>query len=137
MTLFLVACGATPKVRTTNVIAEKNKDVFILSNLIQEHLKRTKGRDLNLSELLQKDTLGRITNNFERVELKQRAGYILVYYQLSELRNNKIELNNKERELLHLKRWRTKDLAEQYDGEIRFEYGERGYNVNTIIVRKE
>jgi len=137
LTFFLLGCGGTSKTTTTSLIAEKNKDVLILSSLIRDHLRRTKERDLNLNELVQNDSLRRISNNFESIELKYRGGYISVYYKFSRSRNNKIELTGKEREMLNRTGWASRDLAGQYDGEIRLNYGERFYNIKKITVKKE
>jgi len=79
----------------------------------------------------------RISNNFERAELKTRGGYISVYYKFSKSRNAKIELTNKEREMFNWAKWGSADLAGDYDGEMRFDYGERFYHIKKILVKKE
>lgn len=133
---LLVGCRTASKIAAPKAIAEKNKDVLILSSLIQDNLRRTHGRSLNLNELIQNDTLKRIANNFSKVDLRLRGGYISVYYKLSESRNNNIELTSKESEKLNWPKWVIKDMPEQYDGELRFDFGERGYKVNKIIVKE-
>ena len=80
LTIFPLGCVTTSKITITNPIAEKNKDVLILASLIHGHLKSTNERGFNLNDLAQNDTLRRISNNFERAELKTRGGYISVYY---------------------------------------------------------
>lgn len=137
LTIFIIGCGTVSKVTTTSAIVENNRDVLILSNLIQDYLKRTDGRVINIDELMQNDTLGRISNNFEKTELINHASYISVYYKRSKSRGNKIELTNKEREMLNWMKWKEKKLSGQYDGEIRFDFGERFYHVKKIIVKKE
>lgn len=134
LTAFISACGTTSKVNTINLIAAENKDVLILSILIRDHLRQTNERAFILSELVQNDTLKRITNNFEKVELKYRGGYISVYYNFSKTRNNKIELTDSERAMLIWKRVVTKNLGELYDGEIKFEYGERFNHIKKVII---
>ena len=136
-TSFLLGCGTTSNITTTNLIAEENKDVLILSSLIRDYLRQTNGRDINLNELIQKDTLQRISNNFEKIELKSHGGYISVSYKLSASRNNKVELTDKEREMLNGISWAAKGSTVQYDGDIRFDYGERFYHIKKIIVKKE
>jgi hypothetical protein len=137
LAIFTIGCGTTSTVTSPNPIAEDNKDVLILATLIQDHLMRTNGREINLSELIQNDTLKRISNNFEKVELKTRGGYISVYYKFSKTRNNKIELTNKEKEMLNSNKCIAKDLSEQYDGEIQFAYGEKFYHIKKLIVKKD
>jgi hypothetical protein len=137
LAFFLLGCGTTSNITATNLIAEENKDVLILTSLIRDHLRRTNGRDLNLNELIQNDTLRRISNNFEKAELKSHGGYISVSYKLSASRNKNVELTSKERELLNGVGWADKALPGQYDGEIRFDYGERFYHIKKIIVKKE
>lgn len=134
--IFIGGCGTTSKVNTLTNVSEGNKDVFILSTLIRDHLRKTKERDLNLDEIFQNDTLRRITNNFEKVELKPRAGHIAVYYKFSDSRDNKIELTDKEREMINILRWDEKRLKGQHDGEIQFDYGERSYRIRKVVVKK-
>jgi hypothetical protein len=137
LTIFIAACGTTSKVNTINPIAEENKDVLILSNLIREHLIRTNEIELNLIELLKNDTLNRITNSFEKVELKYHGGYISVYYNHSKTRNDKIELTDSERIMLTWKKVVTKNLDGLFDGEIQFEYGERFYRIKKVIIKSK
>src|SRR5689334_10268845 len=123
LTIFIGACASTS---VTSTVSENNSDVLILSILVQDHLRKNDGRDINLAELLQTDTLKRISNSFEKVELKSKGGYISVYYKFSESRDSKgIKLSDKEKELTNYFRWTERDLKNQYDGEIRFDYGER------------
>ncbi len=70
MTIFIFGCTTSSKLTTNNPIAEKNKDVLILSTLIQEHLMKTDRREFNLNKLYQNDTLKRISNNFEKTALE-------------------------------------------------------------------
>ncbi len=106
--------------------------------LIRDHLSVTNGRDFGLDELLQADTLKRISKNFDLIVLKTRGGYISVYYRFSNLRNQEgIELTGEEKELLLRNNWYEKQVNDQYDGEIRFEYGERFYRIKKLVVKKE
>ncbi len=132
--MFIAGCASTA---VTSTVSENNKDVLILSILAQDHLRKTNGRDINLAELLKTDTLNRISNSFEKVELKSKGGYISAYYTFSKSRDSKgIELSDKEKELTRYFRWIERDSKNQYDGEIRLEYGERFYRVIKIIVNR-
>lgn len=134
LTVFLFGCASTSKITAINLTRENNKDVFILGTLLQDHLRRTENRNLNLDELVQNDTLKRITNNFEKLELKYRGGYISVYFVFSKTRNNKIELTEREQELLSYRKFLIKEIDEPYDGEIRLEYGERFYHLKKMVL---
>jgi len=106
-----------------------------LSILAQDHLRKTDGRDIDLAELLQTDTLHRISNSFDKVELKPKGGHISVYYKFSKSRDPEgIELSDKEKERTNYFRWTEKELKDQYDGEIQIDYGERFYRVIKIII---
>jgi len=119
----------------TGTAQQNNNDILILSILIQDHLRKTKGRDINLVELLKEDTLNRISNRFEKVELKSKGGHISVYFKLSKSRDSKgIELSYKEKERTDYFRWKKKELKNQYDGEIQYDYGERFYRLIKIII---
>ena len=109
-----------------------------MSILVQDHLTKTDGRDINLTELLQTDTLHRISNSFDKVELKSKGGHISVYYKFSNSRDSKgIELSDQEKERTDYFRWTEKELKNQYDGEIQFDYGERFYRVIKISIAPE
>lgn len=134
---FFGGCTTTSKLNTESNVVENNKDVFILSTLIRDHL-RSNGRDLNLYELVLNDTLRRISNNFEKIELKIHGGYISVHYKFSDIRDvKKIELNELERQTISKLKWIIKDFKDQYDGEIQFDFGERLYRIRKIIIREE
>jgi hypothetical protein len=135
LTILTFGCRTTTKVATIP-ISENNKDVLILATLISDHLKRTNARTLDLSELVQKDTLKRIINNFEKIELKPRGGYISVYYKFSKTRDDsKIQLTDREKKLWL--KWASGNFDGQYNGEIRLAYGERFYHLKKIIVQKD
>ncbi|WP_316785588.1 hypothetical protein [Pedobacter frigiditerrae] len=137
LTIFIFGCGIKSEVSATNPIADNNKDVLVLANLIQEQLIKTKGRAINHHELIQNDTLKRISNNFEKIELAHHGGYISVYYKFSNLRDRNIELTNIEKKTLTKRTVIMKDLGRQFDGEIQLEYGEKFYHIKKIIVCKE
>jgi len=119
----------------TESISENNRDILILATLISDHLKRTNARTLNLNELVYNDTLKRVINSFEKIELKPRGGYISVYYKLAKTRDNhNIQLTDREKKLWV--KWTTGNIDEQYNGEIRLAYGERFYHLKKIIIQK-
>jgi len=98
---------------------------------------RTGERELNLDELVQNDTLKRISENFQKVELKYEGGHISVYYVFSASRNTEIELTEAEKKTLSYKKIVVKDLDDQYDGEIQLEYAERFYHLKRIVVNED
>lgn len=133
---FVFGCAASSKTIAPNPFAENNKDVLILSTLIQEYFSQTKDeRDITLNEIIKNDTLKRISNNFEKIELTFHGGYISVHYKFSKSRDNRIELSDDEKRILYRKKCVAKDVSEEYDGEIQFDYGERFYCVKKIIVK--
>ena len=135
--IFFLSCGSTSRLPETNLIGENNKDVLVLSSLIRNYLRQEKGRNFDVNEWLKSDSLARISNNFEKAEMKTNGAYISVYYKFSKSRNADVVLTSKEKELLSWIRWSTKDFTADYDGEIRFDYGERFYHIKKIVVKKE
>ncbi len=134
---LITGCGTTSKRPTNSVDIENNKDVFILSFLIQEQLRKTHEIGLDLNELVQMDSLNRISNNFETIEMKYSGGYIAAYYKFSNTRNStQIELNKIELKEIDNLKWIVKNFKGQFDGEIQFEFGERGYGIRKIITRQ-
>ena len=117
---------------------KEDNDVLILSLLIQDHLRKTNGREINLEELLRADTLARIfSNSFEKVEFKSKGGHLSVYYKFSELRkSNEPQLLDKEKDRSKYLRWTERKMRNGYDGEIRLDYGERFYRLIRLIRKK-
>ncbi|MDF2189134.1 hypothetical protein [Paraflavitalea sp. CAU 1676] len=137
-TFFAIGCSTTSRLTTNNPIAERNKDIIILSTLIHDYLSLTNGRDFGLNELCQADTLKRISKNFEMIELKSKGGHISVYYRFSQSREiDKVELTDNEKALLLRNNWTEKQFNKQYDGEIQFDYGERFYRIKRFIIKSE
>lgn len=131
LTICIAGCASTSVTRT---LSENDNDVLILSILVQDHLRKTNGRDINLAELLQADTSNRISKSLDKVELKSKGGHISVYYKFSGSRDSKgIELSDKEKERTKYFRWTERNLKNQYDGEIRLDYGERYYRIVKLI----
>ena len=62
LTILLGGCRTTSKVNTVKTVSENFKDVYILSILIRDHFRNTREEALNLDELIQHDTLRRISN---------------------------------------------------------------------------
>lgn len=139
--IFIGGCGTTSKLSTIG-IAQENKDVFILSTLISDYMWATKNPrivnkfKLNLNELIQNDSLGRISNSFKKIELKYQDG-ITVYFQFSDSRdNNEIELTDKEVAKMKNLKWKMKNSIEQFDGQIQFHYQERFYRIRKIFIKE-
>lgn len=135
LTAFIEGCATTPRIRTANKAREDLRDVFILSLLARDYLRSTDGRDFNLDKLIGKDSLGRISNNFERIEQVNRNGHIAIQYKFSNKREYKIEFSDEEGKMIENWRVVEKKLSDDIDGEIQFEYGERFYNFRKIIVK--
>lgn len=131
--ILIIGCTSTSVSSTTS----PDNDVLVLALLVQDHLRKTDGRDISLTELIEKDTLKRISKSFETVYLKLKGGHISVYYKFSESRDSKgIELTDKEKELAKSFRWAEKELKNKSNGEIQFDYGERFYRLIKIIAEK-
>ncbi len=138
LTIFLLGCSTPSRLLTTNPIANNNKDVFILSTLVGDHLRQTNGREFSLFELHKNDSLKRISNNFDLIEMKAKGGYISIYFKFSKSRDeSEIELSDQEKEMLVRNNWTEKRFDENYDGEIRFDYGERFYRIKRLALKRE
>ena len=135
--IIVGGCKTSSELKTEINFSESNKDVFILSTLIQDHLRKTNARTLDLNEIIKNDSLHRISHNFENIKLEPRGGYISVYYNYSDSRDFNIKLNRQEQENIKMIRWKDKKLKEPYDGEIQFEYGERGFYIRKIILENK
>jgi hypothetical protein len=132
--ILTILIGGFASTSMTRTIPPNNNDVLILSILIQEHLRKTDMREINLTELVQRDSLHRISNSFDKVELQSKGGHLSVYYKFSKNRDTKgIELTNNEKEQTNYIKWTEKALKNEYDGEIQFDYGERFYRVIRIV----
>lgn len=137
LTIIITGCLSTSKISAFREISEDNKDVFILTNLIRDYYRNTDGRFFNLDTIIQYDTLKRISNSFEKIELKYRGGHISIFYKLSSSRDNSsIKLSDKEIALKNRIWWGIKDLKGEFDGEIKLDYGERFYRIIGIKINK-
>lgn len=135
--IILSACNPSSKVETINPIAEANKDLIVLSKIISKHLLETNGTEIKLDELIQKDTLKRIANNFEKIEFsRDKSGRVLVAYKFSKSRNTEIEINGNEKPMLYSKAFIYGPSDGQFDGRIQFAFPERFYHVMKVIVYK-
>jgi hypothetical protein len=134
LTLILIGY---PTYSQMNTLAENNQDVSILAILIQDHLRKNHDEHFNLNDLILCDTLKRIWNNFKVIELKLHGGYIAVNFKFSNNRVvQKIDLSESEQERTKNFKWIAKDLKDNEDGEIQFEYGERYYWIRKIVLKK-
>ncbi len=144
--ILCIGCKTPSKTPQMNIIGEDNKDVVALSYLIRDYMRQTDNTNFSLSDIIKYDTLGRVTNNFSRLEVANwpnvwRGGYA-VYFKFSDNRNKDlVELTESERMSWKVK---TKDnigrndeqLSQKFDGEIHFNYPERHYLIVEIILRK-
>jgi hypothetical protein len=133
---FFVSCSKTSKVTTADKTREDLRDVFVLTILVQDYLKKTNGEEFNLEKLFARDSLGRISTNFESIRTISRGGHIAIQYKFSENRNNKIEFTENEKQMKEIWKVIEKENLGNFDGEIQFDYGERFYNFRKIIIEK-
>jgi hypothetical protein len=132
LALLMCDCGSYSKVPVT--LDENCNDIFILSQLICDHFRKTNDRDISLNELVLNDPLQRISNSFEKIETSY-GGHITVYYKFSDSRDiSRIRLSDKEREIINKVKWIVKEPKKGYNGEIQLDYGERFYNIRKIII---
>jgi hypothetical protein len=133
--ILITGCKTSSDINEIKTLSENNKDVFLLSKMVQTHFRNFGERSCSLNELRSYDTLGIILNNFEKIELKQHGGHISILYKFSNARDtSKIVINKIDAEIFNHLRWRFKKIKNQYNGEIRFFYGERFYNINKITI---
>jgi hypothetical protein len=137
LAVFIVGCSTTSRISTADKTREDLRDVFVLTILARDYLKKTDGRDFNLDKLFEYDSLGRISNNFERIEQISRGGHIAIQYKFSKKRDFKIEFTENEKQMKEIWTVIEKKNIGDFDGEIQFEYGERFYNFRKIIVKKQ
>jgi hypothetical protein len=145
--LLCFACKSAEKTAQKKAIASENKDVVALAYLVRDYMLQTSSANFTLSDIVQYDTLGRVTGNFSSLEVGSwpdwwRGGYV-VYFKFSDKRNKDL-VTLKSSEVLP---WRgnTKEkigrsdaqLSMHYDGEIRFYYPERLYRIVGITIREK
>ncbi len=141
--LFLIlivvffSCTASSRLKDPENLAEKNKDVAILSLLIHDELVKSRRDTFSLVALAQKDSLKRISDNFKSLEMKSYAGHLSIIYQFAQTRNTRVALTEKEKQQLQYVRWELKKMKDDADGEIRFDYGERFYRVRRVYIKVE
>ena len=143
--ILCVGCRTALKTAQMNAIGEDNKDVVALSYLVRDYMRQTHNTNFSLSDIIKFDTLGRVTNNFSRLEVATwpnvwRGGYAVYFKFLDNRSNDSIKLSESERIP-----WKVKteekigrndeQLSKNFDGEIHFYYPERHYHIVEIIVR--
>ncbi len=144
--VLCIGCRTASKTAQMSVIGEDNRDVVALSYLIRDYMRQTDNTNFSLSDIIKYDTLGRVTNNFSRLEVANwpnmwRGGYA-VYFKFSDNRNkDSVKLTKSERipwKVTTKEKIGRKDahLAIKFDGEIHFYYPERHYHIVEIILRK-
>lgn len=137
LTAFFISCSGTAHLDDQSQIKESNNDVALLSLLIHDRLVHTNGRSFDLKEIIQQDSLSRITNQFKSLLVKSRAAHLAVYYQFTNTRNGMIALTEPEKQQLQYIKWKLKKVNHEYDGEIWFDYPERFSRVRRIIVTEK
>jgi len=129
------------------VIGEDNRDVVALSYLIRDYMRQTDNTNFSLSDIIKYDTLGRVTNNFSKLEVAYWSnvwiGGYAVYFKFSDNRNkDSVKLTESERIPWKVKTTKEKigrndeQLSINFDGEIHFYYPERFYHIVEIILRE-
>jgi hypothetical protein len=136
VTFFLIACSTSSKVTTADKTREDLRDVFVLTILARDYMRDTRGRDFNLENLFARDSLGRISQNFESIKQTSRGGHIAIQYKFSENRIDKIEFTENEKQMKEIWKVIEKTNLGGFDGEIQLEYGERFYNFRKIVIKK-
>lgn len=135
--LLIAGCSMAQKKTVPSPLAESNKDVLLLALLVNNYLKETDARSVDLPTLLLPDTTGRIKQHFEKIELQSHNGHISAYYTFSSSRSKDVPLNENEKEMLDRMRYIEKKVSGDYDGEIQFDFGERFYRIRRIILSKK
>ena len=137
MTIILYGCISASKTPTDATFDDYN-DVLLLTSFIQDHLRKSDELHLNLDQLIENDSLERISKSFKKIDFKPRGGHISIHYAFSDSRNiNGIELTEKEKEKVRYYKLTIKDLKVDSDGEIKLDYGERFYRVIKITVNSK
>lgn len=143
--LFCIGCRTESKIAKMKLIAEKNKDVVVLSSIIHHHLRKTRYASFTLEDILKYDTLGRITKNFSSIEVGAwpniwRGGYAVYFKFSKERKQDTIKLTTSERipPTVKIKKkigisWVVRD--KNFDGVIHYCYPERFYSLREIILR--
>lgn len=131
LAIFLTGCTAAS---TTVPVSQGDNDVLILSMFVQDLLRKTDARDIDLAKLIQMDSAARISDSFENVMLKYKGGHISIYFTFAKTRiPGKIALTEKEKERAKFVRWQQKKRKGNIDGEIQLDYGERFYRIIRIV----
>jgi hypothetical protein len=137
LSFFIGGCSTTSRITTVDKTREDLRDVFVLTILARDYLRNTDGRDFNLEKLIEYDSIGRISNNFEEIKQTLRGGHIAIQYKFSNKRDYRIEFTENEKQMKEIWRVIEKNNIGDFDGEIQFEYGERFYNFRKIILKKQ
>lgn len=131
----VLSCKTNMQRNAENPIYEEYKDVFILAQLIEADLRASNGETINLRQTVRGDSLNRISTNFELLEEdKKYAGGYKFHYKFSSSRNSNITLTDEEKKKIILYRWTMNEQSDNFDGELRFAFGERFFNIQRIIV---
>lgn len=132
--LLLHRCSPTSKSAASQMISNDYKDVLILAQLIQVTLRQTEPEAITLAALLAKDSLHRISENFAQVTFQTAPGHIAATYRFSDHRKSNPAWNNAEKNTAAHLKWVVRKTKPDRDGEIQFDFGERGYHIKKIIL---
>jgi len=130
-----LSCKTNMQRNSENPIYEDYKDVFILAKLIESDLRNSDGGIINLRQTVRGDSLNRISENFESLELGYRNSGYTYYFKFSETRNKNITLTDEEKQKIIRYRWVQKEQSNGHSGELQFQFPERGYAIQRIIVK--
>lgn len=133
LSLCVLSCSSTSKMNGLEQKTEFN-DVLILSFLIRDRLLKTDDSNFTLNDIIQNDSLERISSNFKMIEINRKRGYIAVNFEFSETRKTTDVLSNEEKELIEKVKWEKRDLKSSIDGVIHLDYGEDWYRIKEIII---
>lgn len=137
MFVFIEGCANTSKISAAYKTREDLRDVFVLTIQVQDFFRNSSGQDFAIENLFAGDSLSRISNNFEEIKQISRGGHIAIQFKFSKKRDPKIEFTEYQGQMKENWRVIERKNADNFDGEIQFEYGERFYNFRKIIVYKK
>lgn len=113
--------------------ANENKDVIVLTNLLQKQFMhhfehKIEVSSTTLKQVLEQDSLKRIDHNFDSITVKNcRKGYEIEFW-FSSKRDLNFELNEEELKLTANHLWQISEQQDnQSDGVIKLSYPERFY----------
>lgn len=67
--ILCLGCRTTTNTAKMRALAYENKDVVVLSYLIRDYMRKNHNTKFSLADIINTDTLGRITKNFTELEV--------------------------------------------------------------------